>query len=129
MVRRFDIFLFALCISFYGLKNVLAEGSYVTSIKVDGKDLDGFASDNEGPYTVNVDSSKSSVILGYVYDRTVYDKEFGSEGETSLNYGTNELSFKIVNKTNKDINYKIVFSNDIEELENRNVEIDRKSVV
>ena len=101
------IFLF-LMFFFVTFINVYAEGSYVTAIKVDGNNLKDFASDNEGPYTINVESNKDKITLGYLYDKNMYDNE-GSQGDITLNYGTNELYFKVTNKNdaNDSKTYKI----------------------
>lgn len=95
-MKKIIIFLFFFFVTFL---NVYAEG-YVTNIKIDGKDLEGFSSDVL-EYKINVDSSKSSIIVGYLYDQESYDA-VGNIGTINLNYGENKINFTLTSKDNKD---------------------------
>ena len=81
--------------------NVYAEGDYVKSIKIDLENLPGFSSDNLGPYNYTVDSSKNKILIGYEYDRNIYDSE-GIIGDIDLNYGENRQEFTVINRENRE---------------------------
>lgn len=78
--------------------NVYAE-DFVKNIFVDEVPLKDFSSDFEGPYTINVSSSKDSIKLGYDYDKDIYQGS-GSISDVSLHYGDNDLSYTVVNQQN-----------------------------
>lgn len=79
--------------------NVYAVGDYVTSIKIDGNEIEGFDV-SKTDYKINVASSKENIVLGYVYDSAMYTG-IGSSGSVNLNYGENKLSFTLKNKTDE----------------------------
>ena len=90
-MKKFFLFVMFFFITFI---NVYADDVYVKSIKVDGKNLEGFTSDNVGPYTINVDGSKNSITLGYIFAPD-YKAGQCSLGEIHLNYGLNELKCEV----------------------------------
>ena len=108
MKKIYLIFLFLSCvlINFSDVRNVLAEETYVTSIKIDGENIDGFSSDNTGPYTIDVDSNKSSIIIGYVF-ASGYNPGQCNLGSVSLNYGLNEFKCEVTKEGNESKVYQL----------------------
>ncbi|MBQ8891725.1 MAG: cadherin-like beta sandwich domain-containing protein [Bacilli bacterium] len=95
MKKLFLVLLFAVCINFYGIMSVKAEESYVTAIKIDGEDLEGFESDKLGPYEKKVDSNKSSIKIGYVFASGYRPGQCSLGDDIPLNYGKNELKCEV----------------------------------
>ena len=101
------LFLISVFVLSVNIINVKADGGYVTAIKVDGKDLEGFTSSNTGPYDLGkVDSSKGSITLGYVLD-TGYSFGQCSVGEIALKYGKNELKCEVGKEGEETKTYQI----------------------
>ena len=92
-MKKILLFLFFFFVTFINVK----AADYITSIKIDDSNLEGFTSDKYD-YVLNVDSSKTSIKIGYVYDTNAYQGS-GSIGTVNLDYGENILQYTIVNNS------------------------------
>lgn len=100
-MKRLFIFLMFFFATFV---NVIAEGSYVTGITVDGVAVEGFDSTKtEQTLSFKVSSDKESVDVVYNYasssEKNLYNIQ-GSYGKLQLNYGDNPFTYTVTSKTN-----------------------------
>ena len=93
-MKKVFLFLFFFFVTFL---NVFAEG-YVTNIKINDKDLEGF---NSEIYTYNLKygGDAETLKIAFIYDQNAYIGR-GSLGVVKLNYGENKFEFVVTNKTN-----------------------------
>ena len=90
--------------------NVVAEGNYVTGITVDGVAVEGIDNTKEEQtFEIKDVIKKDKVNIVYTFDTNVKNDYIieGSNGEVTLDYGKNEKSLTITNKT--DANDKRVY--------------------
>ena len=106
--------LISLLLFFMVFINVNAEG-FVTNIKIDGNNLEGFSVD-KFDYQLTVDGSKNTINISYVYDATIYIGS-GNIGDINLKYGDNNLSFTL--KSREDYNISQTYNIKITRPDNR----------
>lgn len=106
-MKRLFIFLMFFFATFV---NVVAEGNYVTGITVDGVAVEGIDNTKEEQtFEIKDVIKKDKVNIVYTFDTNVKNDYIieGSNGEVTLDYGKNEKSLTITNKT--DANDKRVY--------------------
>ena len=104
-MKRLFIFLMFFFATFV---NVVAEGNYVTSITVDGVAVEGIDNTKEEQtFEIKDVIKKDNVAIVYEYDKNTYQIQGSYGQEVSLDYGKNEKTLTITNKT--DANDKKVY--------------------
>ncbi len=104
-MKRLFIFLMFFFATFV---NVVAEGNYVTGITVDGVAIEGIDNTKE-EQTLEIKDviKKEKVAIVYEYDKNIYQIQGSYGQEVSLDYGKNEKTLTITNKT--DANDKRIY--------------------